>query len=371
MKLIKILNENKYIIITIILIIYLFFIYKRIEGFQVNERYDFKLSRLEDLMDKFIKNMLVSNKDCRGRFTKYSKCDKDCGFNSVQTRKYEILKEAEKDGKKCPYEDGYTETIDCYMERCEIGEKCEDNLDCESGNCNNGKCNEWSECSFNDLNMCDKTECKQLNDDKNFTNDEDGYYLYDNTINNCFFKTPAEIEDEEIKVYSYEYNSTAPIYKIDECYWYQKKNEEGGCKTPGNIKLKNGEPYCQDKLMPRILEANRNEVFDKEIYQEMGQMGFLGAPFDGYGCAGVNYVSYGLSMREIERVDSGYRSCASVQSSLVMFPIYKFGSEEQKEKYLPELAKGNMIGCFGLTEPDHGSDPSGKELPIFHVLVHN
>jgi len=93
----------------------------------------------------------------------------------------------------------------------------------------------------------------------------------------------------------------------------------------------------------------------------MGNVGLLGPTINGYGCAGVNYVSYGLIMREIERVDSGYRSCASVQSSLVMFPIYKFGSQEQKDKYLPELAKGNLIGCFGLTEPDHGSDPSGMK----------
>jgi len=119
--------------------------------------------------------------------------------------------------------------------------------------------------------------------------------------------------------------------------------------------------YCQDKLMPRILEANRNEVFDKEIYQEMGQMGFLGAPIDGYGCAGVNYVSYGLIAREIERVDSSYRSAYSVQTSLAMHAIHKFGSEEQKDHYLPEMAKGNLIGCFGLTEPDAGSDPGSMK----------
>ena len=113
--------------------------------------------------------------------------------------------------------------------------------------------------------------------------------------------------------------------------------------------------------MPRILEANRNEVFDKEIYQEMGQMGFLGAPIDGYGCAGVNYVSYGLIAREIERVDSSYRSAYSVQTSLAMHAIYKFGSEEQKNHYLPEMAKGNLIGCFGLTEPDAGSDPASMK----------
>ena len=119
--------------------------------------------------------------------------------------------------------------------------------------------------------------------------------------------------------------------------------------------------YCQSELMPRILEANRNETFDKNIYKEMGEMGFLGAPITGYGCAGVNYVSYGIIAREIERVDSSYRSLYSVQTSLAMYAIYQFGSEDQKEHYLPEMAKGNLIGCFGLTEPDAGSDPSSMK----------
>jgi glutaryl-CoA dehydrogenase len=115
--------------------------------------------------------------------------------------------------------------------------------------------------------------------------------------------------------------------------------------------------YCQDKLMPRVLEANRHEKFDRAVISEMGALGFLGPTIEGYGCAGVNHVSYGLIAREIERVDSSYRSTMSVQSSLVMYPIYAFGSEAQRQKYLPKLATGEMVGCFGLTEPDHGSDP--------------
>ena len=117
--------------------------------------------------------------------------------------------------------------------------------------------------------------------------------------------------------------------------------------------------YAQESLMPRIVEANRHEKFDPMITQEMGEMGLLGATIHGYGCAGLNYVSYGLIAREIERVDSGYRSFFSVQSSLVMYPIFRFGSDSQREKYLPKLASGKMIGCFGLTEPNHGSDPGG------------
>ncbi|USD23398.1 acyl-CoA dehydrogenase [Microbulbifer variabilis] len=119
--------------------------------------------------------------------------------------------------------------------------------------------------------------------------------------------------------------------------------------------------YCQNKLMPRVLEANRHEIFDREIMSEMGELGLLGSTIEGYGCAGLNYVSYGLVAREVERVDSGYRSAMSVQSSLVMHPIYAYGSEEQKQKYLPKLASGEWVGCFGLTEPDAGSDPGGMK----------
>ena len=119
--------------------------------------------------------------------------------------------------------------------------------------------------------------------------------------------------------------------------------------------------FCQQELMPGILMANRNEEFDPNIMRKFGEVGLLGATIDGYDCSGVNYVSYGLVAREVERVDSGYRSAMSVQSSLVMHPIYKFGTEEQKQKYLPKLASGEYIGCFGLTEPDAGSDPAGMK----------
>jgi glutaryl-CoA dehydrogenase len=115
--------------------------------------------------------------------------------------------------------------------------------------------------------------------------------------------------------------------------------------------------YAQDKLLPRVREAFRAEHTDTAIYREMGAVGLLGATIEGYGCPGVDYISYGLIAREIERVDSGYRSMLSVQSSLVMYPIYVYGTEAQREKYLPQLATGACIGCFALTEPDHGSDP--------------
>ena len=119
--------------------------------------------------------------------------------------------------------------------------------------------------------------------------------------------------------------------------------------------------YAQEKLLPGIVEANRHEKFDANIMREMGELGLLGSTIDGYDCPGVSEVAYGLIAREMERVDSGYRSCLSVQSSLVMYPIYTFGSDEQKDKYLPGLASGELIGCFGLTEPDGGSDPGSMK----------
>ena len=120
--------------------------------------------------------------------------------------------------------------------------------------------------------------------------------------------------------------------------------------------------FCQDKLMPGIIEANRHETFDRDIMNQMGSIGLLGSTIpEEYGGAGLGYVVYGLIAREVERVDSGYRSAMSVQSSLVMYPIYTYGTEEQRQKYLPKLASGEWVGCFGLTEPNHGSDPGSME----------
>jgi len=117
--------------------------------------------------------------------------------------------------------------------------------------------------------------------------------------------------------------------------------------------------YCQEKLLTRVTEAHRHERFDRAIFNEMGELGFLGSTIEGYGCAGVNHVCYGLIAREVERVDSGYRSGMSVQSSLVMHPIHAYGTEEQRKKWLPKLATGELLGCFGLTEPNYGSDAGG------------
>jgi glutaryl-CoA dehydrogenase len=138
---------------------------------------------------------------------------------------------------------------------------------------------------------------------------------------------------------------------------YSKSNcqpRSGWCATAPALTAKK-------KLLPRIVKANRHERFDREIMNEMGELGLLGSTIKGYGCAGLNYVCYGLIAREVERVDSGYRSAMSVQSSLVMYPIHAYGNEAQRERYLPKLATGEWVGCFGLTEPDHGSDPGSMK----------
>jgi len=141
--------------------------------------------------------------------------------------------------------------------------------------------------------------------------------------------------------------------------WADPFGMEGQLSEEERLVRDTAKQYSQEKLLPRVREAYQKEDTDPEIFREMGALGLLGSTIEGYGCAGVNYVCYGLMAREIEAVDSGYRSMMSVQSSLVMHPINAFGTEEQKQKYLPKLASGEFIGCFGLTEPDHGSDPGG------------
>jgi glutaryl-CoA dehydrogenase len=155
--------------------------------------------------------------------------------------------------------------------------------------------------------------------------------------------------------------ATAPRKERPSFNWQDPLLLEDELSSDEKMVRDSARAYAQDKLMPRVQSAFRSERFDREVMNEMGALGFLGSTISGYGCAGVNYVCYGLVARELERVDSGYRSSLSVQSSLVMGPINDFGTGEQKQKYLPKLATGEMIGCFGLTEPDHGSDAGGMK----------
>ena len=157
-------------------------------------------------------------------------------------------------------------------------------------------------------------------------------------------------------------NAAKPTSGKPQFQWDDPLNLEGRLSEEERMIRDAAHAYCQEKLLPRVLSANREERFDREIMTEMGELGFLGPTLpEEYGCAGVNHVAYGLIAREVERVDSGYRSAMSVQSSLVMHPIHAYGSEDQRQKYLPRLASGELVGCFGLTEPDAGSDPGGMK----------
>ena len=146
-------------------------------------------------------------------------------------------------------------------------------------------------------------------------------------------------------------NDMKPTFQWDDPFLFEDQLAEDERMVRDSARA-----YCREKLMPRVTEAHRHEKFDRGIFNEMGALGFLGSTIQGYGCAGVNHVCYGLIAREVERVDSGYRSGMSVQSSLVMHPIHAYGTEEQRKRWLPKLATGELLGCFGLTEPDYGSD---------------
>ncbi|RPD71999.1 acyl-CoA dehydrogenase domain-containing protein [Lentinus tigrinus ALCF2SS1-7] len=159
----------------------------------------------------------------------------------------------------------------------------------------------------------------------------------------------------------------APTTGLAKFNWEDPLNAEG-LLTEEEVAVRDtARAFCQENLLPRVLHAQRTEEFSHDILPAMGELGLLGPTIQGYDCAGVSSVAYGLIAREVERIDSGYRSTMSVQSSLVMHPIYAYGTKEQKEKYLPQLAKGKMIGCFGLTEPNHGSDPAGMETTAREV----
>lgn len=160
---------------------------------------------------------------------------------------------------------------------------------------------------------------------------------------------------------------TRSVSKFVSFNWEDPLNLESLLTEEELAVQKTAHDFCQENLMPKVLEGWRTEQFNHDILPGMGKLGLLGPTIQGYGCAGVSHVAYGLIARELERVDSGYRSTASVQSSLVMHPIYEFGSEAQKEKYLPRLAKGELIGAFGLTEPNHGSDPASMQTTAEEV----
>ncbi|EGD81933.1 glutaryl-CoA dehydrogenase [Salpingoeca rosetta] len=162
-------------------------------------------------------------------------------------------------------------------------------------------------------------------------------------------------------------SSTASAKSVLPMDWQDALNLDDQLTSDEKMARDMARSYCKEKLLPRVVSAYQEERFDREIMNEMGELGMLGSTIDGYGCAAMSYVAYGLLAREVERIDSAYRSAMSVQSSLVMFPINEFGTEAHKEKYLPRLATGEIVGAFGLTEPNHGSDPAGMETKLTKV----
>ncbi|XP_019760608.1 glutaryl-CoA dehydrogenase, mitochondrial [Dendroctonus ponderosae] len=176
-----------------------------------------------------------------------------------------------------------------------------------------------------------------------------------NVDSKCMFKTMVFVKNILRRQLT---NKSATKAIFD---WEDPLNLESNLTEEEKIIRDQFRTYCEEKLMPRVIEANRHEIFHKEIMTEIGELGVLGCTIQGYNCAGVSNVAYGLLTREVEKVDSSYRSAVSVQSSLAMGAIYMYGSEEQKQQYLPAMAKGELIGCFGLTEPNHGSDIGGME----------
>ncbi|CAF4934818.1 unnamed protein product [Pieris macdunnoughi] len=172
---------------------------------------------------------------------------------------------------------------------------------------------------------------------------------------NKFTKLWTSVYNNNIRALSTTYSNKAKV----SFNWEDPLNLETQLLDDEKAVRDSVKSYCHEKLMPRIIEANRKEIFDREIYKEMGELGILGCTINGYECAGVSNVTYGLITKELDGVDSSYRSAMSVQSSLAMGAIYMYGSEEQKQKYLPRMAKGELVGCFGLTEPNFGSDAGG------------
>jgi len=299
MNVISFLNKYKYIIILLILIIYLILVWRKTEGFDnsfvqyrglpnkyvfdsVKGRYnnifgfhkgggfhkkaisekndlDKKISILNKLLDKLLNKFLSDDQDCVGDFTKYSDCDKDCG-DGKQTRKFSILKKKGKRGEDCKYEDGYTETIDCYGGICQNDERCEKNADCIGGNCNpkTGKCEKWKPCSADRLYMCDEYSCKDLNDENlNDAYVANGSYLWNNTDDACFFKTPAEMKQIEKNIYEYSYDDPTSTKYEGECIYYQVNDGHGKCSFRKNIELGEDEnPVCKKGWGPEPTTMN-------------------------------------------------------------------------------------------------------------------
>jgi hypothetical protein len=221
------------------------------KGYTKETKSDEKISTLNKLLNRLLGNIVSDNQDCVGSFGKYSECDKSCGSNAFQTRKYNITQERGKNGKDCPFIDGYEEKLRCNLDECQLGDICENNADCETGNCNpdSTRCENMVPCDSENVHVCNETQCINLNDNGDNNNDKmiEGSYIYNNVDKECFFKTPAEIEELNLNVFTYDYRTLSNKVKnlALDCEYYQiKKDGIGPCVNASNIVMEEDEPIC-------------------------------------------------------------------------------------------------------------------------------
>ena len=226
------------------------------KGYTKDIKTDEKISTLNKLLNRLLGRIVSDNQDCVGSFGKYSECDKSCGSNSFQTRKYNITQERGKNGKDCPFVDGYEEKIICDLDECQIGDICKSNEDCETGNCNpnSTRCENMVPCDSENVHVCNETQCMQLNEEYDNNVMQEGFYMYNNVDEECFFKTPAEIEELNLNVFTYDYRTISDQVKdaVLECEYYQvKKDDVGPCINGSNIMVNdNDEPICKPGYGP-------------------------------------------------------------------------------------------------------------------------
>ncbi len=244
------------------------------KGYTKETKSDEKISTLNSLLNRLLGNIVSDNQDCVGSFGKYSECDKSCGSNAFQTRKYNITQERGKNGKDCPFVDGYEEKLRCNLDECQLDDICENNADCESGNCNpdSTRCENMVPCDSENVHVCNETQCINLNGNENDDNNNgkmiEGSYIYNNVDKECFFKTPAEIEKLNLNVFTYDYRTLSKqVENLElDCEYYQiKKDDVGPCVNASNIVMDGDIPECLPGYGPEPTIFNKLNACSKCI----------------------------------------------------------------------------------------------------------
>ncbi len=277
------------------------------KGYTKETKSDEKISTLNKLLNRLLGNIVSDNQDCVGSFGKYSECDKSCGSNALQTRKYNITQERGKNGKDCPFVDGYEEKLRCNLDECQLGDICENNADCETGNCNpdSTRCENMVPCDSDNVHVCNETQCINLNNDNNNDKMIEGTYIYNNVDKECFFKTPAEIEELNLNIYTYDFGEIRGKVKdiVLDCEYYQiKKDDTGPCVNRPNIIIDdNDEPKCSLGFGPEPTIFNASYSCSKCIIEVDGET----KPTDECYCPSNKTISVdGTSCEGLEGVDT-------------------------------------------------------------------